>query len=34
MFQRHQVSELSRFVYEALDLEARIEDTTDTINAG
>ena len=34
MFQPHQAAELSSFVYVALDLEARIEGTTETINAG
>ena len=34
MFQVHQVAELSSFVYVALDLEAIIEGTTETLNAG
>ena len=34
MFQPHQVAELSSFVYVDLDLEAIIEGTNETINAG
>ena len=34
MFQPHQVAEVSSFVYVALDIEAIIEGTNETINAG
>ena len=34
LFQPHQVAELRSFVYVVLDLEARIEGTSETINAG
>ena len=34
MFQPHQATELSSFVYVAIDLEARISGTSETINAG
>ena len=34
MFWSHQAPELSSFVYVALNLEARIEGTSETINAG
>ena len=34
MFQPHQAADLSGFVYVPLDLEARIEGTSETINSG